>query len=49
VYALLGDWWSSSERLRNASDAETVGRRSVASKSMILQLSAIDVEVGVVK
>ena len=37
VYALLGDWWSS-ERLRKASDAETVGRRSVASKSMKLGL-----------
>ena len=37
VYALLGDCWSS-ERLRKASDAETVGRRSVASKSMILGL-----------
>jgi hypothetical protein len=37
VYALLGDWWSS-DRLRKASDAETVGRRSVASKSMILGL-----------
>ena len=37
VYALLGDCWSS-ERLRKASDAETVGRRSVTSKSMILGL-----------
>jgi hypothetical protein len=46
---LLGDWWSSSERVRNASDAETVGRRSVASKSMILLWLMIDVEVGVVK
>jgi hypothetical protein len=33
VYALLGGW-SSSERSRNASDAETVGRRSDVCQSM---------------
>lgn len=33
VYALLGGW-SSSDRTRKASDAETVGRRSVANQSL---------------